>query len=258
LNPVLLLTFTRQDLVDRYSTSLLGGLWTLINPLVQILIFTLVFSKIMGARLATLGVEFNEYGYSIYLIPAVLSWAAFANTLTRVTTIFQDKAGVISKISIPLAILPLYIVLSESIIFMISMTFFAGFLLLIDFPISLMWLWILPIYLIQQLLAYSLGFGAAVLGVFIRDVVELVKVLVYVWFWLTPIVYVIDIVPAEYETLFALNPMATLIAEYRQVILYAELPDLRGLLVLSAMGVGLMMFALYGFKKLEKDLRDFI
>jgi lipopolysaccharide transport system permease protein len=258
LNFALILTFTRQDLIDRYSSSLLGGVWTLINPLVQILIYTLIFSKIMGARLSDLGVEFTEYGYSIYLVPAVLAWSAFGNTLTRVTTIFQDKAGLIGKVSLSLRALPLYILLSETIVFLISMSLFAIFLLLIGYPITWMWLLLIPVYLVQQLLAYGLGFGAAVLGVFVRDVVELVRITVQIWFWLTPIVYVLDILPQETQELLSWNPMTHFVTAFREVILYARAPDLEAMSQLLALGLAVLALALYGFKRLEKDMRDFI
>ncbi len=258
MNVALIMTFTRQDLVDRYASSLLGSVWTLINPLVQILIYTLIFSKIMGARLSDLGVEFNEYGYSIYLVPAVLTWGAFGNTLTRVTTIFQDKAGLIGKVSLSLRALPLYILLSETIVFLISMSLFAIFLLLIGYPITWMWLLLIPVFMVQQLLAYSLGFGAAVLGVFVRDVVELVRITVQLWFWLTPIVYVLAILPQETQDLLAWNPMTHFVTAFRDIILYARMPDVEALAALLGVGLCLLAMALYGFKRLEKELRDFI
>lgn len=212
----------------------------------------------MGARLSDLGVEFSEYGYSIYLVPAVLAWSAFGNTLTRVTTVFQDKAGLIGKVSLSLRTLPLYILLSETVVFLISMSLFAIFLLLIGYPLSWMWLLLIPVYLVQQLLAYSLGFGAAVLGVFVRDVVELVRITVQLWFWLTPIVYVLDILPEETQGLLAWNPMTHFVTAFREVILYARVPDLAALSVLLGLGLVLLAMALFGFKRLEKDLRDFI
>ena len=258
MNFALLFTFTRQDLIDRYSASLLGGVWTLINPLVLILIYTLIFSKIMGARLSDLGVQFEEYGYSIYLVPAVLAWTAFSNTLTRVSTIYLDKAGLIGKVKLSLRALPLYILLSETVVFLISMALFALFLLALEFPITAMWLWLLPVYAVQQLLAYSLGFGAAVLGVFIRDVVELVRISVQLWFWLTPIVYVLSILPEATRALLFWNPMTHFVAAFRAVILYAQQPDLVVLGKLLVLGLALLAVALYGMKRLEKDLRDFI
>src|SRR5690606_1452611 len=89
VNPGLLLHFVRQDLVDRHAGSALGALWTLLLPLANILIFTLVFSRIMGARLEMLGMEsLGPYSYSVYLVTGLLAWNCFANTLIRITQVF--------------------------------------------------------------------------------------------------------------------------------------------------------------------------
>ena len=256
MNISLLLRFTRQDLLDRYSASLLGGAWTLINPLVQILIYTLIFSRIMGARLQ--GVATGEYSYSIYLVSAMLAWVAFSNTITRITTIYQDKAGLIGKVNLSLRALPLYILVSETLVFLIGMSLFAGFLLLVDFPVTAAWFWLAPVYLTQQLLAYSLGFGAAILAVFIRDLAELMRITVQLWFWLTPIVYVLEILPAGARTILAWNPMTCFVAAHRAAILYAETPDLAALGKLLLLGLALLALALYAFRRLEKEMRDFI
>lgn len=258
MNLALLLHFSRQDLLDRYAASILGGLWTFIYPLVNILIFIFVFSKIMGARLASFGAEFNEYGYSIYLVTGMLAWSSFALTVTRVTNIFHDKAGLIGKVRLSLRTLPLYILISEGAIYVISMALFAFFLLWIEFPLTWHWLFVPLIYAVQQFLAYSLGFFLAILSVFIRDVREFVAVLVQVWFWLTPIVYVVAILPEEYHETMRLNPVFHFVEAYREAVLMHQVPVLSGIAVLAVLAALLLVTALYGFHKLERDIRDFI
>ncbi len=258
MNLSLLLNFTRQDLIDRYSGSILGGAWSFILPLVNILIFVLVFSKIMDAKLAVLGVEFSQYGYSIYLVAGILAWTAFANSVIRITNVFKDKAGLIAKVNISLAVLPVYILVTESIIFFISMTFFAVFLWLIDFTISWHWLLIPLLLILQQLLAYSLGFLFATLSVFIRDIREFVNVIMQLWFWCTPIVYVINIIPEFVQKLFSYNPMFIMVSAYREVIIFHRLPELNNLLLLMLTAMMLFVLSLYLFRKLERDVRDFI
>ncbi len=258
MNWSLIFHFTRQDLLDRYSGSVLGGLWTFILPLVNILIFTLVFSKIMGARLEAFGAEFSEYNYSIYLVAGILAWNAFAATVNRVTNIFVDKANLIGKVNLSLLALPLYIVASETVVYLISMGFFAGFLLIIGFPFSWHWLLIPLLYLVQQLFAYALGFLLAVLSVFIRDVREFVNVFLQLWFWLTPIVYVVQILPEESQAVFLWNPMYLMIESYREVILNHAVPDHSALLFIGVVSLGLLWVGHFLFRKLEKDIRDFI
>lgn len=158
MNNALLINLARQELVDRYAGSVLGSGWAILRPLVNILIFVLVFSKVMGARLALLGSPPSEYSYSIYLVSGLLVWNAFSETILRITTVFQDKAALIGKIKLSLPQLPFFIITTEAVIYVLSMAFFAVFLLSIDYPVGWHWAWLLVIFLVQQVLAYALGF----------------------------------------------------------------------------------------------------
>ena len=117
----LILNLTRQDFTDRYAGSIFGTLWAFLHPLALISIYLVVFSKIMGSRLpGTSSVE----NFSVYLVCGLLPWIAFANTIVRTTSVFQDKKHIISKIKLNLVFLSSYIVLSEAITFVISFVIF--------------------------------------------------------------------------------------------------------------------------------------
>ncbi|MGH1462402.1 MAG: ABC transporter permease [Neptuniibacter sp.] len=248
----------KQDLVSRYSGSILGGAWSFVMPLVNILIFVVIFSKIMGARLEMLGGEFAEYSYSIYLVSGILAWTAFSNTVSRVTNIFTEKASLIGKVNISLLQLPTYIVLTETVIFAISYLFFLAFILIIGFPLSEYALLIPFVFIVQQILAYAIGFICAVIGVFIKDVKELVGVGMHLWFWLTPIVYVVDILPEHVRIFFMMNPIYHIMTAYRDLLMYQKLPDLLPLTIILVLAVSMLMAGIYLCKKLERDIRDFI
>lgn len=258
MNWNLILNFTRQDLIDRHSASMLGAAWTFILPLVHILIFTLVFSKIMGMRLGGLGQDLGAYGYSIYLVSGLLAWNCFSATLTRTTQVFHEKAHLIGKVRLSLWSLPLYVSLSETVHFLIATSFFMLFLLLIGFEFSWTLLWWLPIFLCQQLLAYALGMCCAILSVFMRDIKEVVGVVVQLWFWLTPIVYVGDILPQAVQAVMAFNPFYQLSMAYRVALIDGGTPDLLPLLALSLMASGLLAVAMWVGHHLERDIRDFL
>ncbi|RLA44561.1 MAG: ABC transporter permease [Gammaproteobacteria bacterium] len=258
MNIALLIKFAEQDLLDRYSSSMLGWAWLLLLPLVNIIIFTMVFSLIMGARLAQFGQEFSQYSYSIYLVPGLLSWISFSNVVIRTTNVFQEKSALINKLAINLQILPVYILLSEAIIFLVSILFFLCFLLLIGFPITVHWLLIPFIYVLQQGFAYAIGFGAATIGVFIRDVREVVSVVMQFWFWLTPIVYVVDIMPDKIQTYLAINPFTVFLNAYREVIIDHSVPTLQPLLILLVISMAIWFCGRLFFKRVERDIRDFI
>jgi lipopolysaccharide transport system permease protein len=259
MNFALLRHFVRQDLIERHAGSALGALWTLLLPLANILIFTLVFSRIMGARLQDMGMEYlGNYGYSVFLIVGLLAWNCFATTLTRTAQAYRDKANLITKVQMSLFALPLYIVVSEGILYLVSMAFFAVFLLLIDFQWSLHWLWLPVIFTIQQTLAYALGLLCAIFGVFLRDLLTMVGVVTQLWFWLTPVVYVATILPEKWALIFHWNPAHHCIQALRDALILGHTPNLPALGAVFALGLALLLAAWQLGLRLEKDIRDFL
>ncbi len=258
MNWNLILNFTRQDLVDRHSASVLGAAWTFILPLINILIFTLVFSRIMGMRLGGVGQDLGPYGYSIYLVSGLLAWNCFAATLTRVTQVFHEKAHLIGKVRLSLWSLPLYVILSETVLYLISTGFFLIFLWVIDFNFSVSLLWWVPTFICMQLLAFAIGLCCAILSVFLRDIKEVVGVVVQLWFWLTPIVYVPGILPESVQPLIKLNPFFHLANAYRSALLGTEPPSVVGLLLIAVIGACMLAGSIWIGRRLERDIRDFL
>ncbi len=252
----LLLDFTRQDFVDRYSGSALGALWAFIHPLVMIFIFTVIFAKVMGARLP--GVQ-SEYSYPVYLVSGLLPWIAFSTTITRCSTVFLDKRHIIGKIHLRLGYLPLYIVLSETITFSIAFLLFLGFLLVVgQWPGGLVLL-VAVIFVLQQIFAFGLGLLFAVLNVFLRDIKELVGVVLTFWFWLTPIVWVPEIAPQLVQDLQDwLNPAYLFVDSYRDLFVRHQLPDGYAMMRLALIAHVALLLAWLVLKWLEKDVRDFL
>lgn len=258
MNWNLILNFTRQDLVDRHSASVLGAAWTFILPLINILIFTLVFSRIMSMRIGGISQDLGPYGYSIYLVSALLGWNCFSATLTRITQVFHEKAHLIGKVRLSLWSLPLYVILSETMMYLISTAFFMLFLLAIGFEFSLTLLWWVPIFLGMQLLAFALGLTCAILSVFMRDMKDVVGVVVQLWFWLTPIVYVADILPETVQKLMLFNPFYHIAMAYRSALLGTEPPHLLALGLLLLAAVAILALAIWVGRRLERDIRDFL
>lgn len=256
MNFFLLLDFTRQDFVDRYSGSALGVSWALIHPLVMIFIFTVIFANIMGARLPG---DSGSYSYTIYLVSGLLPWMAFANTVTRGSTVFLDRRNIIAKIPIALAYLPIYVVLSEGIAFAISFAIFMGFLLIIGELPGSPFLFFPLIFVLQQIFAFGLGLLFGVLNVFLRDIKEMVAILLTFWFWLTPIVWVPDVAPPlvrEMQDYF--NPAYLFISAYRDIFVHDRMPDFGALSRLVLIAHGVLLSAWLLLKWLERDVRDFL
>lgn len=255
INIQLIAEFVRRDFTEKFAGSVLGSYWSFIWPLVNILIWTIIFSKLMGSRLA--GVE-GKFSYSIYLIAAILPWNAFCSSMSRSATVFLDKKSIISKIDVDLPSLPFYITLSESVTFIISITFYYMFLLAIGHGFSVYHLLLPFIFLLQQLLAYAAGLILAVLTVFIRDLKEVVGITLQVWFWFTPIIYVKDVLPEWVRNIMVFNPAFILADSFQSIFVWNRLPNINHLLALAAATFLLLLLSYYLYEKLKSDVKDFI
>jgi len=251
----LIFELTKRDFIERYSGSALGFAWSFIYPLINILIYMIIFGSLMSARLPGTA---SVWGYGVYLVAGLIPWNAFSNTVTRSSTVFLDKKSIISKIRVDLPTLPLFIVLSESITFIVTLVIFLA--ALIDAGVPLTWYIVLipVIYLIQQVFAYALGFFFAMLVVFLRDLKEVVAIALQIWFWFTPIVYVFDILPAMAQNILYWNPMLAVVSGYHDIFVYQRVPSFTYLIIVLMVGVVWIIFDYAIFRKLEKDIRDFI
>jgi lipopolysaccharide transport system permease protein len=251
----LIYRITRQDLTDRHSGSTLGQLWLVLGPLVQVGIFTLVFGGLLSARL---GVEASEYDYAMFLVAGILPWAAFSNSIVRITNIYTDKRAIISKVPVKLWVFPLCTALSEGIILLVTLVL----VVLIEVAIGklrLESLFMLPILVVgQQVLALALGSLGAVCAIMIRDMREVVSLGLQLWFWLTPIVYVPAIAPRILREAQAVNPAYWVVNSYQRVLFEGEpLDPVYFSLVLALGGLALLLaFAI--LRRLEKTIRDLL
>ena len=255
LNKKLILELVKRDFEEKFAGSILGRLWSFISPLVNILIYILIFSNIMSARLS--GVD-SEFSYSIYLISAILPWTAFSMTISRCTTVLMDKKNIISKINISLPSMPLYISLSETLTLFISTGIFLVLLLISGHGFSEYILLVPFIFMLQQLLAYSIGLILSVTTVFIKDLKELVGLVLQVWFWFTPIVYVKDILPEWVSRIIVFNPFYILADSYQKIFLWKKVPETDSLIILTAITFSLLFLSYFVYAKLESDVKDFL
>ena len=210
-----------RDFRVRYLGSVLGASWAFLNPLAQILIYTLVFSGVMQARLPN---DRDPLRYSLYLCAGLLTWNYFVEVLLRSQTVFLEQANMLKKVSFPKVTLPSYVFLSASVNFAIVWGLFLALLL-----VSGRWPgWVLvalvPLLLIQQVLAVGLGLVLGVTNVFFRDVAQAVGIGIQFWFWLTPIVYPLSAVSEPVRNLMAWNPVYPLIASYQRIIVEHQWP----------------------------------
>lgn len=246
-------TMVWREFRGRYLGSLLGSIWSVLNPMAMIFIYTVIFSRIMRARLP--GVD-DTMGYGMFVCAGLLTWGFFSELLGRCPNVFIEQANLLKKVSFPRITLPIILFLSSTINFVIIFSIFLLFLLTTSrFP-GLAILGFLPLLLIQQ--SFALGFGMLLgtFNVFFRDVGQFIGIALQFWFWLTPIVYPITILPERARDIIKWNPMSQLAVAYQQIILFGRWPHWQQfqyhiLGAIFALAVGFV-----AFRKLSGEIVD--
>lgn len=234
----------RRELQARYRNSILGVSWVVLPALAQISIYTLIFSKLIGARLP--GSE-DLMGYSIYLCAGIVAWSFHSELVSRNVGIFLDHSNMIKKLVFPRICLPGIVVASSLFNFGIVLGLFLGILIVTGrFP-GLPVLALIPLTALLLVFSSCLGLALGVVNVFFRDVGHLTQIALQFWFWFTPIVYPVSILPEYVQKLIAFNPLTATIGAYQQILLYQRWPDWNSLLYALAVAVSLMLgsFVIY-------------
>jgi lipopolysaccharide transport system permease protein len=243
----------RREFELKYRNSLLGALWTVLNPLAMIVIYTLVFSKIMQARLP--GLE-GAYAYSIYLCAGILFWGVFSEIALRAQGVFLEQAHLLKKINFPRLCLPAVVVGSGLINFSIIFALFLGVLVLADALPGMELLALIPVLAITVWFAIALGVVLGILNVFFRDVGHFFGVVLQFWFWLTPIVYPASILPERAQALLVFNPLAHCVQAAQAVIVQHAWPSWSGLLGVALASVFLSLLAVRLYLRHGADMQD--
>jgi len=244
----------KREYQSKYQGSLLGSAWAVLNPMAMIFVYAVVFSKIMQARLPD---SSSTFSYSIYLCAGMLTWGLFAEIVGRGQTIYLENANIIKKLKFPIGALPVIMLLNAVLNFSIIFAIFIAFLLVSgNFP-GWSALFFFPVLLVQLVFAMGLGLTLGVLNVFFRDVGQLFVIVLQFWFWLTPIVYPAEILPASIANyLLELNPMVAIIGSYQGIFVQNTTPDWLGLLTPLILGLLLCLVAKKLFTKYGDEIVD--
>lgn len=243
----------KREFQSKYRNSLLGAAWTVINPLAMIIVYTVIFSQIMRAKLP--GID-SAFAYSIYLCAGVLTWGLFAEIVTRAQNTFLEHANLLKKLSFPRLCLPVTVVANALLNFFIVFGLFSVFLLISgNFP-GLVYLALIPVLAILVAFAIGLGVSLGVLNVFFRDVGQFFGIVIQFWFWLTPIIYPISILPESVRPLMNYNPMANLIGAFQDILVTGQWPAWQGLLPITILAVAMCVLGMHLFRKHAGEMVD--
>jgi len=243
----------QRDFQSRYQNSLLGILWPILNPLAMILVYTVVFSEVMKAKLP--GVE-GGFSYSIYLCSGIIVWGLFSEITQRTQNCFVENGNLLKKLVFPRICLPLIVVGNALINFLIILGLFCLFLSFTNnFP-GLAFLAIFPLLVILLLAALGLGVILGVLNVFFRDIAQFFGIFLQFLFWLTPIVYSPNILPINIQVVVGLNPLAPLIGGFQAIFVLKDYPDWESIIYPTVVSLVLSGLAIITYKQNVSDMVD--
>ncbi len=248
-----IVTSVQADFRNRVARSRLGLLWLVLAPLAQIITYAFVLSSVMSQRLP--GVD-NTFAYAIYLMAGFQGWLLFVEILSRSMTVFIDSGNVLKKISFPRIALPLVVVISSVINNLIFFVVLLAVFTLAGFHMGGNLLWLPLLILVNTALAAGLGVTLGVLNVFIRDIGQIVPIILQFLFWMTPIVYVTDILPPAFQAIIRANPLFWLIDNYHRVMVYDTMPDLKVLGLLGLLAIVFVIIGLTLFRKASPEMVD--
>ncbi len=228
-----------REFHGKYRESLLGAFWSVANPLTMIVIYTVVFGQLMRPSLA--GHEQTPFAFSIYLCAGVLTWGLFAEMLGRLNGVFIEHGNLIKKSNFPRICLPAIVATSTLVNFGIVFGLYLAFLALIGHWPGWALLAVIPLLALQVLFTLGLGIFLGTLNVFFRDVGQLTGIAVQFWFWLTPIVYMFDSLPAPARAVLRFNPMNSLVSSYQTLFLNQRMPDFNNLIPFAVLTISLLI-----------------
>jgi len=243
----------KNDLRLRFIRSRLGAMWMIIHPLMQVLIFATILSEVLAAKLP--GID-DKYGYALYLMSGTLCWTMFAETIGKSVNLFVDSADLLKKMSFPRICLPFIAggtMLVNNILLLVAI--FVVFAVMGHLPTVHAW-WLPVLMLLTLAFSMSLGLMLGVLNVFMRDIGQVVPVVLQALFWLTPIVYHISILPERVQEIFRLNPLLPLVSSYQNVLLFGKAPVWGELVWLIVATPLLAIASLVMFRRASPEMVD--
>lgn len=246
----LLLSLTQRELKARYRNSVLGFLWTFLNPMLQMAVYTLLFSVYMRQKLEA---------YTFFVFVGLLPWICFSSSLSAGASSISDRRDLLTKVRFPAQVLPATVVVTNLVNYLLSLPLMIvlGFFFgrwptwhLVAFP---------AVLLIQLCVTLALSYLLSALNVFFRDLQQIIANLLTLWFFVTPIFYQSLTIPAHVRTLVVLlNPMAVMVTSYQAIFYEQRLPDAGPLLLWMAIAFMLLMFASVLFERRREEFAEFV
>jgi lipopolysaccharide transport system permease protein len=244
----LLVSLTKKELKVKYRGSVLGFFWSLLNPVLIMLVYSFVFSMVLKQGIKE---------FAIFLLCGLLQFNFFSNSVNYSASSIISNSNLVKKIYFPKEIIPLSVVLSNLVNFLLELLILFAVLSIFKYKFYLHLYW-LPVLIIVEVFFVS-GFSLLVssLNVLFRDLQHLISILMMVWFFGTPIIYPMSVVPEKFSFWMQLNPMAVFSTVYRDMFYYVKypegmyIPSLKVILICAGISIGFFFLGYFVFKKIE-------
>jgi ABC-type polysaccharide/polyol phosphate export systems, permease component len=238
----------RKDLSTRYKGSVLGFLWTFINPLFQLLIYSVVFGFIMK--------QTAIQNYAMFLFVALVPWIFCSTALTVGAQSILINGGLVQKVYFPRIVLPIVTVTSNFVNMLYSFIVVFAALLITGWGISPVVVMLPVIMVIEYFFVLGLVFIFSALTVYFRDLEHILGIVTMAWMYVTPILYAIKSVPEKFQAFMYINPMTSVILAYRNVLYDKVMPDFSNLMITIAFAVSFVVFGYFLFQKLQRRFAE--
>ena len=244
----MIFSLVKRDLRGRYKGSVLGFLWTFINPLLQLGVYTLVFSVILDT-----GIE----KYYLFLFIGLVPWMFFSTCLTGGANCIFAQQDMVKKIYFPREVLPLSYVISQFVNMLLIFIVIFLVIILSGTGISITSVVYLPvIMLLEFIMALGMTMLSSAFTVYFRDLEYILGIISMVWMYVTPVIYSIETVPENIKPIFNLNPMTPIIGAYRDILYYKQIPQMGTLLQGFLLSVGVLIIGCFAFSKLKRHFAE--
>lgn len=244
------LALVYRNIAIRYSRSLLGLFWAILQPLMLMVVFSLLNGVL---KISSEGVPYILFSYA-----GLLPWTFFSNALSICGPSILSNAAIIKKIALPREIFPLAAVLTAFFDFLMSSLVMMGMMIFYKIPVDWSLLWLPVLCFLIGLLAFGVGMILAALGAFKQDFIIAISFLIQIWLFITPVIYPLDSVPEQWRSLYFLNPMVGIVEGFRAILLHAETPPFIPLLWSGLMTGLILVPAWLLFRWLSRYFADII
>ena len=251
----LLKTNVKKEIRGRYKNSILGVMWSFLNPLLQLLVYSVIFGALLTGGDSAED-KYYQATYYIYVCVALIPWTYFTSAITQAAFTVIGNGDIIKKVYFPREILPISVVTSGAVNFMISTIIILLFVIFSQVGLS----WYILLYpfilLIQYILLLGIAFIVSSITVYFRDLEHIIGIVLMAAFYGTPIVYKLEQLPQQLQIIMQLNPMTHLINAYRDIFYYHQMPNMKVLGILLALSLILAVVGYFIFKKLQKGFAE--